>query len=166
MLQFIRQSFRPAAIIALLISSLVLSGCGFKLRGKITVPENLRVIHLIGEDIELLEEIEKGLRFSDIVISDTVANAAVLDLSDTLYERTTNTTNSTGQTTSYILDYDVEFELFDPDGEEIKSDFINETRTFFYDPTEILVAEREEEFLKEDMQKAISQRILRLLSKI
>ncbi len=162
----ITQSLRRSILLTLITGSLLLTGCGFHLRGKIIVPENMRSMHIIGDDYELIAELEKGLRFNDIHIADSEEGVAVLDLSDTVYERTINSTNSIGQATSFKLSYDLNFLVFDPEGETLQEQSILETRTLSFDATEILVSEREEHFLKEDMQKEVARQLLRRLSKI
>ncbi len=130
------------------------------------MPENLRTMYIDGDDLELIAEIEKGLRFSDIIIADSDEAVAVLDLNDAQYERTINATNSAGQATSYDLEYEVNYLMLDPEAEILQEQRIFESRTFTFDAAQILVAEREEKFLKEDMQKEVARRLLRRLSKI
>ncbi|MFT5260646.1 MAG: LPS-assembly lipoprotein [Cryomorphaceae bacterium] len=160
--QFIRRSL----LLTLISSSLVLSGCGFHLRGKVLVPLNMRTIHITGDDAELIAEISKSLRFSDIHIAASREGVAILDLSDTVYDRTVNSTSSAGQATSYELEYKVNYIVLDPAGETTQEQRILATRTFNFDNTQILVSEREEGFLKKDMQKEVTSKLLRRLSKI
>lgn len=155
-----------STLLSLIAVTLVTSGCGFHLRNKTVIPGNLRAIYIDGDDLELIAEIEKDLRFSDITIADSNEGVAVLDLNNTQYERAINATSSTGQATSYKLEYDIKYQVLDSEGEILQEQRIIESRTFNFDASQILVAEREEKFLKEDMQKEIARRLLRWISKI
>lgn len=88
----------------LLSSSLLVSGCGFHLRGKIDVPESLMRLHVKGTDVELVYDVEKSLKFSDIEIVAEGNNAALLDLSNTTYVKEVNGTTSGGIASNYKND--------------------------------------------------------------
>lgn len=152
--------------IFLLSSSLLVSGCGFHLRGQIDVPESLMRLHVKGDDIELVHDLEKSLKFSDIEIVEEGDNAALLDLSNTTYVKEVNGTTSTGIASNYKMTYTVNYVVFDAEGEELQEDSVNQNRTLSYDAANILLFEREEEFLKEEMRKELVSFILRRMSKI
>lgn len=153
-------------LVSVLSAGLLLSACGFHLRGQIDVPESLMRMYVKGDDIDLVRDIESSLRFSDIEIVDNESGVAVLDMSDTVYLREVNGTNSNGIATSYKLRYTVNYVVLDPDREVIQTHKVFQDRFLAYDPAAVLVFEREEEFLKEDMRKELVSQILRRMSKI
>lgn len=150
----------------ILTASLLLSSCGFHLRGKIEVPESLKRIHIQGNDIELIERMGDGLAFSDIEIVEAGENVAILDMRNTSYAKEVNGTNSTGIANSYILSYAVIYEVFDPEAKSLQKHNLNQSRTLAYDAANVLLFEREEEFMREDMQKELVNQMLRRISKI
>ena len=154
------------SLVFVLSTSLLLSACGFHLRGQIDVPENLMIMHVKGDDIELVRDVESSLRFSSIEIVDSEAGAAILDLSDASYLREVNGTNSNGIATSYKLKYTVNYVVFDPEQQVIQKHKVYQDRILGYDAADILVFEREEQFLIEDMRKELVSQILRRMSKI
>ena len=149
-----------------LSSSLVLSGCGFHLRGQIDVPESLMRLHVKGTDIELKHDIEKSLKFSDIVIVEEGDNAALLDISNTTYLKEVNGTTITGIASNYKMTYTVNYVVYDADGEVLQKDSVKQNRTLAYDASNILLFEREEQFLMKEMRQELVGFILRRMSKI
>jgi LPS-assembly lipoprotein len=147
-------------------SSLVLSGCGFHLRGQIDVPESLMRLHVKGTDIELKRDIEKSLKFSDIEIVEEGDNAALLDISNTTYLKEVNGTTSRGTASNYKMTYTVNYVVYDADGEVLQKDSVKQNRTLAYDVTTVLLFEREEQFLMEEMRQELVSFILRRMSKI
>ncbi len=149
-----------------LSSSLLVSGCGFHLRGKIDVPESLMRLHVKGKDVELVHDLEKSLKFSDIAIVDEGDNAALLDISNTTYVKEVNGTTSGGIASNYKMTYTVNYVVTDVNGELLQKDSVNQSRTLAYDAANILLFEREENFLKEEMRKELVSFVLRRMSKI
>lgn len=148
------------------LMSMSLMACGFHLRGKIDVPDYLQRVHIKGSDIELKQRLGDSLAFSDIDIVDTSDDVAILDLAGTGYEREVNGTDGNGLATSYKLKYTVVYKVFDLDSKSVLKQRHVKSRTLAYDSANVLLFEREEEFLKEDMQKELVTQMLRHISKI
>ncbi len=161
-----QQKFIRLLGLFVLSTSLLVSACGFHLRGKIDVPANLQRIHILGDDAMLKERVGDGLAFSDIEITDTAESVAILDMRDVRYTKEVNGTDSNGVANSYKLSYVVNFEVLDPEANSLQKNSVTQTRTLAYDPSNVLLFEREESFLIEDMQKELVSQILRRISKI
>lgn len=144
----------------------LLSGCGFHLRGQIDVPESLMRMHVKGTDIELVRDVEKSLKFSDIEMVDEGDDAALLDLSAASYKKEVNGTDSDGIATSYKFTYAVPYVLYDVSGEAIQRERVHQNRTLSYNAADILLFEREEQYLIEEMRKDLVSQMLRRMSKI
>lgn len=150
----------------ILSASLLASGCGFHLRGKIDVPDNLRRMHLLGDDLALKDRLGDGLEFSDIEILDSADGVAQLDMRNSQYVKEVNGTSDSGTANSYKLSYAVTYEVFDPEQKSLQKHHVTQTRTLAFDPANVLLFEREESFLIEDMQKELVTQMLRRISKI
>ncbi len=161
-----RVSITRISLLFLLSSSLLLAGCGFHLRGKIDVPDSLMRLHVKGTDIELVHDVEKSLKFSDIEIAAEGDNAALLDLSNTTYVKEVNGTTASGIASNYKMTYTANYVVLDAEGEELQRDSVKQNRTMSYDAANILLFEREENFLKEEMRQELVSFILRRMSKI
>jgi len=153
-------------LLLLLSSSLLLSACGFHLRGQIDVPESLQRIHVKGTDVELVYDLERSLKFSNVLVVDEGDNAAILDVSNTSYLKEVVGTSSTGIASNYKMTYTVNYVVVDNLGDTLQRESVNQSRTLSYDANNILLFEREETFLKEEMRKELVSFILRRMSKI
>jgi LPS-assembly lipoprotein len=147
-------------------ASLMVSACGFHLRGKIDVPPSLLRLHVKGNDIELVHDIEKSLKFSDIVIVEEGNDGALLDLSNSSYVKEVNGTDANGIASNYKMTYTVNYVVYDNKLELLQQQSVKQNRTLAYDANNILLFEREETFLVEDMRKELVSHILRRMSKI
>lgn len=64
------------------------------------------------------------------------------------------------------MTYTVNYVVYDAEGEVLQKDSVDQNRTLAYDASNILLFEREEIFLKEEMRKELVSFILRRMSKI
>ncbi|MEE9446327.1 MAG: LPS assembly lipoprotein LptE [Arenicellales bacterium] len=158
--------FKRSIILFILAASLFSAGCGFHLRGKINVPDSLLRMHIAGNDVELIEKVGDALAFSSVAIVDEADGVAVLDMSKTTYEKEVNATNGNGIATSYKLNYTVDYDIIDAQENSVQKHQLSQSRVLAYDVANILLFEREEAFLKEDMQKELVSAMLRRISRI
>ncbi len=151
---------------SLLVS--LLSGCGFALRGNVTIPPALQQMKVDGGDIEMVDELEDALRNNGVVVtSEKSKSVAVLDLVISEYEREVRTTDANGLATAYDLVYKVEYNVFSGDGEDLQvAQKVKQTRVLSYDPLQQLQFDEEEEFLQGEKRKEIVLQVLRRLSRI
>lgn len=153
-------------ILFVVVSSLLLSGCGFKLRGQINVPESLTRMQILGDDDELNALVKKSLKFSGVEVVEKDDTAAVLDLRSASYTKEVIGTNSNGIANNYKLLYKVNYAVYDAQQNQLLKNRVSQDRSLAYDPNNILVFEREERFLVEDMRKELVTNILRQVGKI
>jgi LPS-assembly lipoprotein len=153
-------------LIFVLGGSLLLSGCGFKLRGQINVPESLTRMQILGDDDELNALVGKSLKFSGVEVVENDDTAAVLDLRSANYTKEVIGTNSSGIANNYKLTYKVNYAVYDAQQNQLLKNRVSQDRSLVYDPNNILVFEREERFLVEDMRKELVTSILRQVGKI
>lgn len=152
------------ALILVLVVSALVSGCGFKLRGSIPLPEQLKLIAVNSQDRALRDEMVSALEAAEgEVVSDPEAARAVLDLYEVEFQRRVRTLDTRGKVTGYNLRYDVRYRVVNDQGEELRSTRLAIQRDYNFDPNEVLQAEEEEEALREDMLGELSQRIMRQL---
>jgi LPS-assembly lipoprotein len=155
-------SFR--ALIVLVMTAALASGCGFHLRGKIPLAEQLQIIAVSIPDREVKDEMISALEASGAeVVSDPASARALLDMFQVNYERRVRTIDTRGKVTGYVLRYDVQYRVVNAEGEELRKTRLALQRDYNFDPEQILQAEEEEESLKEDMIKELAQRIMRQL---
>ncbi len=160
------QTISRRTFLLVISATLLLSGCGFHLRGQIEVPAGLERLHIVGEDIELNDLVEKSLRFSGIEIVEAGSDSAVLDLSNSSYTKEVIGTDGNGIANNYKMTYTVNYVVTDAQGEKLQSQRVSQDRSLVYDANNILVFEREEAFLVKDMRQELVNTILRRMSKI
>lgn len=146
----------------------LVSGCGFALRGNVTLPAALNTLSITGGEPELVDELENALEVAGVsIVDEGTEGASSMRFTLAEFDREVRTTDSNGLATSYDLRYRVGYDVRDTDGEELQ---INQTlvqkRVFDYNPLQQLQSEEEESFLKEEMRGELVLQILRRLSRI
>ncbi len=130
------------------------------------MPAELLTLYIQDGEPDFVEQLEKAMLFNEVFIAESAKDAAILDLSAMTYERTVNTTDEQGRATAYKLEYDVIYKVIDINGEELKLGTLTDSRTLSFSVGQILQIEKEEEFLKEDMEKELVNRLMRQLSRV
>ncbi len=154
-------------LVALLTGISLLASCGFHLRGNIELPPELATVYISGPDRELVEELSDALEQSGADVVDQKSGAAHINMSEAEFERDVRTTDSDGLATGYTFLYRVVYNATSATGDRLQSsEKFTQSRTIDYDPEQQLQAEREGEFLKEEMQREIVVQMLRRLARI
>lgn len=151
------------ALIQILVVAALVTGCGFHLRGKLPLPEQLKVIAVTGEDRAFKEEMVEALEASEAQVVDPAAARSVLELYDVTYERKVRTIDTRGKVTGYILSYRISYRVTDETGAVLRETTLALQRDYNFDPEQVLQAEAEEEELRENMVEELVQRIMRQL---
>ena len=168
-----RQISNPAATRRLLLAaagaSLLLAGCGFKLR---QAPNFVFSSLYLADATPLGVELKRELLASDKlkVISDPklLSSAQViLDIRGDQRERAVTALNSAGQVRELELRLRVKFRLRGKDGKElIPETELLQRRNVSYNSSVLLAKESEEELLFRDMQNDIVQQIMSRLAAV
>ena len=154
-------------LLTFLIST-TLSGCGFALRGNIALPDTLKTVAVLGDDADLVNQLEDTLRRSDVTVTTADnENAVQIDLGEVRYQRSVNSTDSNGRATSYNLNYKVEYNVIAANGTALQTDQrISQTRLLDYNPEQELQSQEEEEFLQQEMREEIVLQLIRRLTRL
>lgn len=147
----------------LLVAALLLSGCGYRLRGDIALPRDVRTVHVrapaaLGQDIRTL--LESG----GVALTPNRAEAdASISVSDERYDkRVLSVDPTTGKEREFELAYTVSFVVTRRDGTKVIADGrVNLLRDFIFDPDEVLGKSREEDVLREEMRRDVAQQMMR-----
>jgi LPS-assembly lipoprotein len=158
---------RQIILFATVAALLALQGCGFHLRGRVTLSESVSPIYVKSTDPSLANVMEDQIKASGNAVAGAEGAGSILTLHSVNYRRDVRTVDERGKVTGYNLYYEVSFDLVGKDGKDlIKNSRVSQTREFNFDPNQVLATEGEETFLREDMEKDVSQQILRQLSVI
>lgn len=157
--------------ISFLITALLLTACGFHLRGSPALPGGNRalppemavtVVDAPSQTSELVRQLKRALRSLDIVVAEAedFPQAAMLTLREEL-NRSVLSVDTGGRAVEYELNYTVTFQVSRDDiAWEIPSQSITLTRDYYFDRLEALAATRQEEMLRRNMQQEMARLIL------
>ena len=164
----LRSRLMPACL--LLLAAVMLSACGFQLRGsggQFNMP--FHSIHLgFPETSALGNELKRNLRGAGTVVIDEPAKAeAQFDVLAENRGKSILSLNSQGRVREYLLTYTLSFRVRDAKGGELlASTEISLKRSISFNESQVLAKESEEALLYRDMQTDLVQQILRRLAAI
>lgn len=151
---------------AALLFALLLSSCGFQMRGTAALPfDTLYMPSAVGGGIalDLKRNIQAGTRTT--VVDDPKKAEAVLDFVQELREKVILSLGATGRVREYKLLYRVGFRVHDGKGGEfLPVNTVQLTRDISFNDTDVLAKETEEQQLYRDMQFDMVQQIMRRLA--
>ncbi len=163
-----------ALLVSLALTSL--AGCGFHLRGADAVefPPSLQHLRVTMTDRmaypPLLVEMRNALRTrAGVTLEESTAKAPQLDLSGETFisEPLVSVVETNVKASGYVLSYKVAFNLKDAAGKElVPTQSVKVQREYDFDPNNIVAKEKEEEFLRSEMQRDAVQQIIRRLAAI
>ncbi len=150
-----------------LFTGLVLSACGFHLRGSVELPESLNSVALTGTDrnSELGLGIRDAFNRSGSRVEDSPAQArSVLVILEDKTERRVLSVDGLGRASAYTLNYTLSFRLDTADGKPwIPRQSITLQRQYRFNPDTILAkGDQELRFYNEMRRDAIDQMMRRL----
>jgi len=161
-------SMKRRAALAL-SAALLLSACGFHLRGangEATLP--FKTIYIgVPETSKLGIELRRYIRVSGdtTVVTDPKQAQAIIEVLQESREKATLSLNTQGRIRDYSLYYKVRFRVKDNTGKEFLAPTeITLKRDISFNEAQAIAKEQEEEMLYRDMQSDLVQQILRRLA--
>lgn len=150
------------------VAGLLLTGCGFQLRGSTNLP--FKSIHLgLPESSPLGNELKRYIRASGEtdVVSDRKAAEAVFDVLAEARDKQVLSLNSQGRVREYALIYRLSYRVLNNQQKELQPPTeIVIKRDISFNESAALSKESEEGLLYRDMQSDMVQQILRRLAAI
>jgi LPS-assembly lipoprotein len=154
-------------LLVLLLSASMLSGCGFKLRGSIDLPESIRSVSISSPDVKLRDIIADRLQSNDVSVTGEGSGSAQINIESADISREVTTIDERGKATGYNLIMRARYNIVDGAGKElIKPSNAIARRDYNFDPDQLLSATREEELLHDEMREEVASSILRKMSRI
>jgi len=156
---------------ALLVSTVVLSACGFKLRGSVlgeTLPFKSMYMNFPGNSPLAIELRRNIVGSGELKLTDKPEDAeAILDVTNETREKVIQSLNSQGRVRQFGLYYRVTIRVTNQEKAELLSPTtITLKRDITYNEDIILAKEAEENMLYKDMQSDLVQQILRRIAAI
>lgn len=158
-----------ARVLPVLIGALLLTGCGFRLQGAMTLPEGLRSVHIATEEelSPFAVELRRALERSGASLAAVPAGAdAVIRVRQDRTGRRVLSVSARNTPQEYEIYYSVEFSIDRGGQEAVAAQQINLTRYFSFDETLLLAKDREETVLREAMARDLADLVLRRLESL
>jgi len=143
---------------------LLVTGCGFHLRGNIEMPAFLSSIYIQDEQVSRITPVlQQYLKTNDVKLAaDSASASAVLAINGERFDRRVLSVDSAGKVQEYALLYYVQFSLFDQSRQPLLGQQqIQVERDMRFDPTQVLAKSSEEAQLNQDMLQDAGQQIMR-----
>ena len=149
--------------IVLLASMLAAAGCGYQLRGAVSLPPGLEAVHVDGPPgigAELVEALEGG---GARIAPTRDSTSALLQLSDERFDRRVLSVDpDTGREREFELAYRVTFRLIGGDGEELVStQRVSLLRDYVFDSRALLGASHEQGVIRAEMRRDAAEQVVR-----
>jgi LPS-assembly lipoprotein len=163
-----------ALYLASFILCIVLSGCGFHLRGasSIALPPELSTMRVTMGGASyppLLVEMRNALQvLGGVNLTDDVsANVPVLQLLGESSETQVLAIDSSGRISAYLLNYRVDYSLLGPDKKLLlPKQPVKLQREYGFDRLNVIATEKQSEVLQTEMRRDVAQQILRRLARV
>lgn len=145
----------------------LLAACGFQLRGEARLPASMDRTWIMAADSSSVFVRELGLLLEANGIERLempAEDAASLRIDAQSMWRQPLSVSGQARVREYLLIFEVIWRLEAPDGEVlVERDTLRLTRDYSFDENEILAAQREEEFLRDDLSRSMASQLLRRL---
>ena len=153
--------------VPLLLSAIVVSGCGFHLQGRQPLPAafSYTFVDAKDEQTDFVQDLRKALIASNVnVIATKGSSGAVITVhEDELTERILSV-SARNIPTEYELTYQVRFSVMSEGKTLIDKEEISATRDISFDEAQLLAKEREQEILSEALARDLVALVMRRLA--
>lgn len=148
---------------------LALSGCGFHLRDRITLPSQFGAVRVVSVDrySPLAESIAQTLERGGVTVAREGAEGAVLDILTEQWGDTPISVDALGRSQEFSLRYAVIFELRRADGSiVVPRQTIELARDYISNPVNATGTEGEREVLARELRREMASSILRRIDAV
>ncbi len=153
--------------ILLLLTALLLTACGFHLRGQAGMPFNTLYLDAANPGTPFIAELRRNLEAYKVRLIDSANEAdVVLNIALEIPEKQILTLGGSGRVNEFQLRYRVSLRAYDLKHRDwIPAEEMMLRRDYIYDDTQILAKEAEEALLYQSMRSDMVQQIVRRLSR-
>jgi len=147
----------------ILIVALLLTACGYHLRGAIDLPAGLKNVYLDGGSAQLREQFRQTLQSSSAKLVSSPEGAVVVKILDEDSQRRALSLSGKGKTNEFELDLQLSFELFGAGSVPLlERQPIEVRRSYYNDQQDIIAKDSEEAVIRTEMYQ---QAVLAIISR-
>jgi LPS-assembly lipoprotein len=146
----------PSTLVMLI--ALLLSACGYHLRGAMDLPSEMKTVYLEGASEPLREQFRKALASSQVqLVSTRAAAGTIITVSNEENLKRSLSLASTGYANQFGLEYRLNYEVTDANNKPlVKSQPVDIKREYFNNQQLILGKDNEETVIRNEMyQQAV-----------
>lgn len=150
-----------------LLMSLLLTACGFHLRGQAGMPFDTLYLDTANPGTPFIADLRRNLEANKVRLVNSAKEAdVVLNIVFEIPEKQILTLGGSGRVNEFQLRYRVSLRAYDSKGQDwIPAEEMMLRRDYVYDDTKILAKEAEEALLYQSMRSDMVQQIVRRLSR-
>ena len=150
-----------------LLSALVLvSACGFKLQTKADLPPEMQQtrLEIAFPYSEFARRLETLLEQGGVKVVDETEGVAVLEVPVNRSRKEIQSIGDNARVREFLIRHSVQFRLLDKEGNElIPLQSFELSRVYSFSAQDILAAEREDEFLRNELADSLARMVVRRL---
>jgi LPS-assembly lipoprotein len=141
------------------VMALLLSACGYHLRGALDLPENMKNIYVEGGSSALVEQFKLVMKTSSGQLSDSRKGAGIIiKIYNETFDRRVTSLSSRGKSNEFELSYRLDYEFVDAkDALLMDRQTVDIKRDYYNDQTAVIAKDTEETGIRNEMyQQAVS----------
>ena len=153
----------------LLALALLLGACGFQLRGKADLPEEMALTQMVVDDPNstLARRVRTLLEQNGVDFVSGEKATAVLEIPSNEVVTDVLTIGNNARVREYRISHTVQFRLVGADGRELLTlQTLSQTREVSFDEQKILASSREHEYLKQDLAEDLARLLVSRLESV
>lgn len=144
----------------------LLSACGFKLQTRAELPPEMQQtrLEISSPYSAFARRLEILLEQNGAQIVSSGAGAAILEVPQNRTRREIQSIGDNARVREFLIRHSVQFRLLDSEGNEmIPLQTLEQSRVYEFNEQDILAAERESEFLRDDLADSLARMVVRRL---
>jgi LPS-assembly lipoprotein len=145
---------------------LLLVACGFHLQTKAELPPEMARTKLVVQApySEFARRLESYLEQNGVQVVTGLRGAAVLEVPVNSMRKEIQSIGNNARVREFLIRHTVQFRLIDSEGKElIPMQTFEQSRIYSFNSQDILAAERESEFLSNDLSDSLARMVVRRL---
>jgi len=155
----------PVLVVVLMMFMLVLvSACGFQLQSKVELPPEMQQTRLEVFDPygRFAQRLATLLEQNGVQVVESGNGAAILEVPFNSVHKEIQSIGDNARVQEFLVVHSVQFRLLDKDGKEmIPLQSFEQSRVYRFNEQDILAAEREDEFLRNDLADNLAGMVVR-----
>jgi LPS-assembly lipoprotein len=149
-----------------LAAMVLVSACGFQVQTRAELPPEMQRTRLEVQspDSEFARRLEVHLEQNGVEVVTALGDAAVLEVPLNHTRKEIQSIGDNARVREFLVRHTVQFRLLDSEGKEmIPMQTFEQSRVYQFNEQDILAAERENEFLRDDLADSLARMVVRRL---